>query len=190
MLHKQPVPSRPQIELHTPEVDFIENRLTEYHPAFDVSKVRYSNNQGQFVSIVPPCSQGLTVPNVSTPSQARPVPAPIAKMEFWDSIFLVAVKRLDEESDIKSKWSIRHLSKWDDIQATLEEAQNEYNFKNQPKTIAKARRAKHPRQSPYYSSTVREGCTKLRDCWSHCGCNKSHGGCECKSRTYSLNQSD
>ncbi|EKJ77467.1 hypothetical protein FPSE_02340 [Fusarium pseudograminearum CS3096] len=145
MMHTQPVLSRPsrrpQIELHTPEVDFIENRLTEYHPAFDVSKVRYSKNQGQFVAIVPPCSQGLTVPNVSTPSQARPMPAPIAEMEFWDNIFVIAMKRLDEESNIKSKWSIRHLSKWDDIQARLEDAQNEYNFNNQSKTVGKARRA-------------------------------------------------
>ncbi|UZP36825.1 hypothetical protein NXS19_004641 [Fusarium pseudograminearum] len=148
MLHTQPVPSRPsrrpRIELHTPEVDFIENRLTEYHPAFDVSKVRYSKNQGQFVAIVPPCSQGLTVPNVSIPSQARPVPAPIAEMEFWDSIFVVAMERLDKaskiESKIEPKWSIRDLSNWDDIQARLEEAQNEYNFQNQSKAIGKARR--------------------------------------------------
>ncbi|XEV04590.1 hypothetical protein FSHL1_009877 [Fusarium sambucinum] len=134
----------PHIELHAPDVDFIENRLPEYHPAFDVTKVRYNDNQGQFNAIIPTSSQGLVIPNVSTHTSVRPVPVSVADMEFWDDIFAVAMKSLNDESKAKykcdEKWDIRHLCGWSDIQTRLQEAEDEYNFINSSKSVGKFRK--------------------------------------------------
>ncbi|RGP68714.1 hypothetical protein FSPOR_5185 [Fusarium sporotrichioides] len=134
----------PRIQLHTPEVDFIENRLQEYHPAFDVSKVRYDDNEGQFIAIDSASSQRLMVPDAAIPTRVRPAPAPVSDMEFWDKIFAIAMERFNNDAKVKlkrdPKWDIRRLSKWSEIQARLEEAQGEYNFNNRSKSIEKARR--------------------------------------------------
>ncbi|KAL6918441.1 hypothetical protein FSST1_009936 [Fusarium sambucinum] len=136
--------SQSRIELHTSEVDFIENRLPEYHQAFDSSKVRYNESQGQFVAIIPTSSQSLVVPSAFTHTGARPAPTCVADMQFWEDVFAVAMKRLNNGSKVNckrdSKWDIRHLCKWDEIQTRLQEAKDDYDFKNSSKSFGKVRR--------------------------------------------------
>ncbi|KAJ3466703.1 hypothetical protein MRS44_004267 [Fusarium solani] len=134
----------PTFRLHTPAVDFIENRLPEYHEAFDVRRVRYDASQGQFVALIPAPSQSLMVPDASPPTQPRPAPAPVADMKFWDEIFPDAMELLNNETPTQSKyseeWGIRHLTKWQEVEAKLEKARQVYGFETGSQNVGKVRR--------------------------------------------------
>lgn len=134
----------PPFRLYAPEVDFIENRLPEYHEAFIPSKIRYDAGKRQFVGLVPGQSQNLIIPNASPPSQPRPVPGAVVDMKFWDELFPNAMEYLNSESTVQSKhdgeWGIRNLSKWQDVQAKLEKARQVYDFENSSQNVGKVRR--------------------------------------------------
>ncbi|KAF5020732.1 hypothetical protein F66182_7234 [Fusarium sp. NRRL 66182] len=134
------------IRLYTPAVDFIENRLPDYHEAFDPSLVRYDPGRSQFVALYPSVqSQSLMIPDVAISHQARPTPGPAGDMRFWDQIFPDAMKRLNEAPAIQYRgypqWDIRTLSKWDHVQAKLQKARQVYDFEeNSPQRVGRIRR--------------------------------------------------
>ena len=134
----------PPFRLYTPEVDFIENRLPEYHEAFHTSNVQYDASKRQFVALVTVPPQSLIIPDASPLPQPRQEPDSVADMKFWDEIFPSAMERLNSESTVQSKydaeWGIRHLSKWQDVQAKLEKARQVYDFEIGSQTVGKVRR--------------------------------------------------
>ncbi|KAI0457387.1 hypothetical protein F5B21DRAFT_93390 [Xylaria acuta] len=144
----------PTFVLHTPAVDFIENRMSEYHPAFDVSGFRYSPTQSQFVALAGPTtvmhvagpSTLAPPPTAPTPPRPRPTPGSINNMDFWSEVFPEAMNRLGQEplSDsseaYRLQWGIRHLSVWPDVQAKLDMAQRDYDFRNGQQHVGKFRR--------------------------------------------------
>lgn len=148
-----PPGSSPQpFVLYTPAVDFIENRMSQYHEAFDTSGFRYSPNRNQFVALAPPPGgvmqppgpSSLTVPYVPAAPEPRPTPGSINDMGFWGVVFPVAMRRLNEEplprAGYQPQWGIRHLSVWRDVQAKLDMAQREYDFHHGSKNVGKFRR--------------------------------------------------
>ncbi|KAI1748401.1 hypothetical protein F4782DRAFT_534505 [Xylaria castorea] len=144
----------PAFVLHTPAVDFIENRMSEYHPAFDVNGFRYSPTQSQFVPLAGPTM------HIASPSTLAPPPPPpaaltpprprsthgsINNMDFWTEVFPEAMSRLNQESMPESEvcgrqWGIRHLSVWPNVQAKLDMARRDYDFRNGQYHVGKFRR--------------------------------------------------
>ncbi|TRX87794.1 hypothetical protein FHL15_011316 [Xylaria flabelliformis] len=122
----------PPFILHTPAVDFIENRMSEYHPAFDVSGFRYSPTQNQFVPLT-----NSHVASTSTlappPPRPRSTPGSINSMDFWSEVFPEAMNQLNKGSLLDSngwQWDIRRLTAWPDVQAKLDMARRDYDFRN------------------------------------------------------------
>ncbi|RMJ07753.1 hypothetical protein CDV36_012649 [Fusarium kuroshium] len=116
-------PSRslvPKIELQSPAVDFIDNRLPKYHPAFANRSTRYDSNLGRYVAAskvamtisdapevtAPAADLGEGIPAVDMALPPRPLPSPIEAMKFWDAIFddsmekfKVIVKGIDDPAE-------------------------------------------------------------------------------------------
>ncbi|KAK2054093.1 hypothetical protein LY76DRAFT_597262 [Colletotrichum caudatum] len=146
----------PAFQLHSPAVDFIENRLHQYHPAFDARYVQFSPSQGQFVPRWPVLSdsslpQGIMTATMagsdllSLPRQSpRPTPSAVNDMLFWHEIFPRAMEILNTDTsscEIKdTAWKIRHLSTWADVQETLTRAQQRYDFYSGPEKVGRFRR--------------------------------------------------
>ncbi|KAI0872212.1 hypothetical protein GGS24DRAFT_468408 [Hypoxylon argillaceum] len=145
-----PRSSAPTFILHTPAVDFIENRMSQYHPAFDTTGFRYSPTQSQFIPVSSPSN--VTYPSILAPLPAspalpspRPTPSSTNDMGFWASIFPEAIKRLNQEplpysGPYQRQWGIRHLSMWPDVQAKLDMARRDYDFYNGQQHVGKFRR--------------------------------------------------
>ncbi|KAJ8110804.1 hypothetical protein ONZ43_g5783 [Nemania bipapillata] len=152
----QASPSRslaPTFVLHTPAVDFIENRMTEYHSAFDTTGFRYSPTQSQFipdstpvaVTHVPGPSTLAPLPASPAPPSPRPTSGSINDMSFWVGVFPEAMNRLNQDplpysGPYQPQWGIRHLSAWPDVQAKLDMARKDYDFYNGPQKVGKFRR--------------------------------------------------
>lgn len=138
----------PSFRLYSPAVDFIENRLPQYHPAFDTRHVHFDPSRGQFMasaltplqnhSMIPQSmsSSSLVVaPSTQAPSPQqlpRPATGAINGMVFWNEMFPLVMEKLKLEpvpsSVTQSDWGIRHLSTWADVQAKLEMARRQYDF--------------------------------------------------------------
>ncbi|KAK2040621.1 hypothetical protein LZ31DRAFT_568576 [Colletotrichum somersetense] len=147
---------RPSFQLHSPAVDFIENRLHQYHPAFDAHHVQFSPSQDQFVPrrplpSDPSLSQGIMTATMagsdllSLPRQSpRPAPSAVKDMLFWHEVFPRAMEILNMDTsscEIKDPaWKIRHLSTWVDVQETLTRAQQRYDFYSGPQQVGRFRR--------------------------------------------------
>ncbi|KAK1530755.1 uncharacterized protein CCOS01_05858 [Colletotrichum costaricense] len=143
------------IRLQTPVVDFIDNRLPRYHPAFEYPERFHDGNGNRLVAISSgwssPTSSNHTVPFVPSdqaakskdlacpavlsprPSQqaARPLPPSIEDMTFWGLIWPKAMDRLRETPEASGRedkgFSIREAEKWADVTNTLDRARDKYN---------------------------------------------------------------
>lgn len=148
---------RPSFRQHPAAVDFAENELRNYHPAFDSRYVQFDPSRGCFVprsfsfenSLVPGNVSGSTlmVPSPPSPSQqaTRPAPSLINEMSFWGEVFPKAMQMLREypvpSSLDDSKWGIRRCSTWVEVQAQLDMARREYNFQHGSEHAGSFRRA-------------------------------------------------
>ncbi|KAI1130784.1 hypothetical protein F5Y10DRAFT_234803 [Nemania abortiva] len=148
-----PSSSAPTFVLHTPAVDFMENRMSEYHPAFDTSGFRYSPTQSLFVPLtnqttvmhVPGTSTLALPPTGSAAPRPRPVPGSINDMGFWAEVLPQAMEKLNQKplpysGPYQPQWGIRHLSVWPDVQAKLDMARKDYDFHNSQEHVGKFRR--------------------------------------------------
>lgn len=127
-------------------VDFVENRMSKYHPAFDTSNIRWSHGQNQFVTLVPwQQSVAVTVHDtLDVPSQPapRPLPEPIHDMNFWEDVLPPAIQKLSLLPTPKhgaNDWNIRGVSAWKEVEDKLELAQQHYNFRSDRKHVQSAR---------------------------------------------------
>jgi hypothetical protein len=140
--------SPPAIKLWSPAVDFIENRMWQYHPAYDANNFSYDPVKGQFVVAAPGSmtglSSGLATANIPGPAQPRPAPGVVNEMIFWDEVFPLAMIQLNKTQVHKqltaSQWGIRHCSNWPDVQAKLEIARQSYDHDFGPEHVGKFRR--------------------------------------------------
>lgn len=142
----------PSFRLHTPTVDFIENRLPQYHPAFDTRYVEFDASKARFVpsstiTLAPRGSPGtLITPGVHSSPQESPrqVPGMLYDMTFWQELFPKAMDMLKADPKPKSaedkSWGIRHLSTWADVQAKLDIALEKYDFHHGSQHVSKFRR--------------------------------------------------
>jgi hypothetical protein len=147
----------PSFRLHSPAVDFIENELPDFHPGLDARRLQFNPSQDRFVPRVMAYDNALVRQNASTsmlsvpdrlpPSQqvARPATGLINEMGFWNEVFPKAMQMLQEDSVPSglddSMWGIRRLSKWADVQAKLEMAQQKYEFQSASQPVGGIRRA-------------------------------------------------
>lgn len=143
------------IRLQTPAVDFIDNRLPRYHPAFEHPERFHGEDGNQLIAIGSDWSSPTTFDHTTSfvpsdqaaksqdlvgpamlsprPSQqaARPLPPSIEDMRFWESIWPKAIDRLSETPEAPGRkdkgFSIRGAKKWADVTNTLNRARDKYN---------------------------------------------------------------
>jgi hypothetical protein len=138
----------PPIKLWSPAVDFIENRMWQYHPAYNAQGFSYNAVQGQFVAVAPSsmtsASSSLTALNVQAPLQPRPAPEVVNDMNFWSEVLPKAIEELNKteapKQGLQSHWGIRHCSNWPDIQAKLDMARRDYDYIHGPQHVGRFRK--------------------------------------------------
>ncbi|KAF4454437.1 hypothetical protein F53441_3064 [Fusarium austroafricanum] len=134
----------PSINLQPPAVDFIDNRLDSYHPAFATPPSRYDPSRGAYIvceghysseSITDPASGSRP----STPQNAQIPPRqlaaePMAALKFWDTLFPLAMDQLKEEHptepDVKQEFKIRDKADCTSVFDQLEKAKDIYSKKD------------------------------------------------------------
>ncbi|KAM0544547.1 hypothetical protein ACHAPJ_011764 [Fusarium lateritium] len=145
-------PSRssiPSINEQPPAVDFIDNHLDSYHPAFATPPSRYDPARGIYIVCDPHSSESLTMlstahsastspmrPLSSVPHDVRIPPRQLAEelmaaLEFWDKLFPHAMDRLKiehpTEPDIKQTLKIRDKTDCTSVFDQLEKAKEHYS---------------------------------------------------------------
>lgn len=134
----------PSINLQPPAVDFIDNRLDSYHPAFATPPSRYDASLGAYIvceehcssqSLVSPASgsRPTTPQNVQIPRRQL-LAEPMDALEFWDTLFPLAMDLLKEkhstEPDIKQEFKIRDKTDCTSVFDQLEKAKDSYSKKD------------------------------------------------------------
>lgn len=117
----------PRVNLQPPSVDFIDNRLDEYHPAFKAnSSVQYDQTVGHY-TVTPPGAQMLEPASEQSlpPRQALPE---VGQLKFWDTLLPEAMNRLRKKPTLtlKPEYLIRDKTSWEDIHGQLQKAQELY----------------------------------------------------------------
>lgn len=137
----------PSINLQPPAVDFIDNRLDCYHPAFATPPSRYDPNQGAYIVCEQRLSSGPLINSAefisgsrpSTPQNAQIQPRefaaePMDALKFWDTLFPLAMDQLKEEHptepNVKQEFKIRDKKDCTSVFDQLEEAKNSYSNKD------------------------------------------------------------
>lgn len=140
----------PDMESQSPAVDFIENSLNNYHPAFSTPPSRYDPSSGAFVALSPPAGNtasaystppaSATTSDVCNPSQIlistispRPSYQPLQALELWDMLFSRAMTQLNQlhpqEPDhlLESGQRIRDKTDWTQVFDQFQKSKNEYS---------------------------------------------------------------
>lgn len=117
----------PRVNLQPPSVDFIDNRLDEYHPAFKTnSNVQYDPAVGHY-AIMPPGALMLEPVSEQSmlPRQALPK---AGQLKFWNTLLPEAMDRLRGKPILKLKpeYLIRDKTSWEDVHDQLQKAQELY----------------------------------------------------------------
>jgi hypothetical protein len=149
---KTPQGREPDLQRQSPAVDFIENSLDKYHPAFSTPPSRYDPYLGGFVlrdstdvsstslahamavavhdgghSPVPESALAAATHLNIVP---RPTPQKVDALEFWDTLFPQAMAQLlkahphEPENLLKSGYRIRDKKTWTEVFDQVEAAQN------------------------------------------------------------------
>ncbi|KAF3062870.1 hypothetical protein CFAM422_010313 [Trichoderma lentiforme] len=127
-------------------VDFIDNRLPNYHPAFMNSTSHYDTEVGKYVpntqvAVSTESSGAISLSNSSEPldygiSSPRPNWTNIEALKCWNDLFPAALKRLISTSPepsgrSKSEYSIRQgKNDWNAVYNALENAKAKYEQSN------------------------------------------------------------
>ncbi|KAI1662238.1 hypothetical protein F4813DRAFT_396912 [Daldinia decipiens] len=138
----------PNLQTQYLAVDFIKNRLDEFHPGFAIPVSRYDSQLGVFMVTTTqleqypsPNLEALQGPNnpkledpvdVAEELQSRPLAKPAEAKKFRDAIFPLAMAKLGNESPeepknrIRTGYSIRGKNGWKDVYGQLERARAVY----------------------------------------------------------------
>lgn len=127
----------PVLEQQSIAVDFIDNKLPQYHDIFAGATTQYDRSTGhsQPASMMTGLrnishGQGYAVPKSGPPP--RPQPSAVAHMSFWIDIFPSAMESFNAENPNEPKrrsdfpYSIRHSTAWTDVYSRLLAAQQAY----------------------------------------------------------------
>lgn len=118
------------ISSQTPEVDFIDNRLSQYHPEFSVPGVAYDLQRNRYLANTSFMEQNGADNTLET--APRPVPSSVDKMKFWATIFPLAMVSLEAQypveprGRVESGYSIRNTSSWGQVETQLQRAREAY----------------------------------------------------------------
>ena len=122
----------PKVHAQPLAVDFIDNHLPEYHPAFKNTESHFDRASGQYVSSLPAASMaGDSPPPDSEEIRHSRLPPPVAAMKFWNHIFEPAMDILKDEDQypkpkLKPEFNIRDKDSWSDVHATLQKAREKF----------------------------------------------------------------
>ncbi|OQV08649.1 hypothetical protein CLAIMM_12882 [Cladophialophora immunda] len=133
----------PELGRQSLAVDFIDNRLGKYHPGFATPPARYDPALDSFIISSPPADAMQSQQTFATPQQGnvhigpRPVPKPVAALQFWNFLFDRAMgefKLASEEPKGREKagFSIRDKTNWAAVFDQLEKARDFYSGKKRP----------------------------------------------------------
>ncbi|KAI1075124.1 hypothetical protein F5B20DRAFT_560861 [Whalleya microplaca] len=127
-----PFPEIPSagIDARSLAIDFIDNRMYEYHEAFKNPPTRFDSSLRAYVPIAQKDLQMQTPTSQSTKfdETPRPPPSSLDGMIFWASIFPAGMNDFKTQYPIEPKGrcesgrSIRSLANWNDVYDILEEA--------------------------------------------------------------------
>ncbi|KAK1637798.1 hypothetical protein BDP81DRAFT_347230 [Colletotrichum phormii] len=148
--------TQPSFTLHSPAMDFIENRMQQYHPAFDARRVQFDPAEGLFrprfqnslgaVISQQATSAMLDVTHLPSATQrsVRPMMKSVSDMAFWKAVLPNSMELLRGETSpcvIKHpEWGIRHLTTWPDVEGKLDSARQKYEFHQGHAHVGKFRR--------------------------------------------------
>ncbi|KFZ04780.1 hypothetical protein V501_08982 [Pseudogymnoascus sp. VKM F-4519 (FW-2642)] len=136
----------PDLQLQSLAVDFIDNRLDKYHPAFSTPPARYDPARGSFMPVLtsrPETTmqsqqqqqQPSTTPRADDVQLIpRPRAEPAKALKFWDSLFVRAMNKFTAGPDAAKEpggraeagYSIRDKKDWTAVFDTLQEAKQCY----------------------------------------------------------------
>lgn len=134
----------PDLQLQSLAVDFIDNRLDKYHPAFSTPPARYDPASGSFIAVPTPQpdttmqsqqQQPSTTPQVDDVQLSpRPLAEPAKALKFWDSLFVRAMNKFttgpkaagEPDDRVKKGFSIRDKKNWTSVFDTLQKAKESY----------------------------------------------------------------
>lgn len=129
-------PCIPDLARQPPAVDFIDNRLPDYHPIFANPPAKYDLVSGQYIRIPPPDPmQGGALPPTSTsPTEIlrRPELKAVKAMGFWKDVFNDAKRQfIAENPDLKGRYSksphnIRGKKTWTEVYTELDKTRADY----------------------------------------------------------------
>ncbi|OBT85447.1 hypothetical protein VE02_06171 [Pseudogymnoascus sp. 03VT05] len=143
----------PDLQLQSLAVDFIDNHLDKYHPAFSTPPARYDPARGSFMPVLTP-RPDTTMQSQQQPSTTpraddvqlipRPRAEPFRALKFWDSIFIHAMNKFTAGPDaakepggrVEAGFSIRDKKDWTAVFDTLQEAKQCYFHKKGIKCTA------------------------------------------------------
>lgn len=120
----------PALQDQTPEVDFIDNRLPTYDPAFDGSPSAFDSVSNRYVPRVLPSSILGLVPPSAQAQAAVIIPDTKLSMKFWDNLFPNAmgqlVKTVPEPRNLSKSGGIRTATSWKEICDRLHASKDTY----------------------------------------------------------------
>jgi hypothetical protein len=127
----------PNIHLQPPSVDFIDNRLQDYHEAFKNRQAQYDAALRRYAPAPPAASMPTSPPPTKPAGEQLPQPRKllpaVAAMVFWTFIFADSVKKFAEDHPDEPKYryedgySIRGKESWEDIYSELQRARESYD---------------------------------------------------------------
>ncbi|KAF8861121.1 hypothetical protein BDZ45DRAFT_740720 [Acephala macrosclerotiorum] len=129
--------SVPSVHLQPPSVDFIDNRLQDYHEAFRNPQTRYDPLLRRYVPVLPAATMLSKSHPIMTASEQLPQPRKlhpaVEAMRFWTFIFDDSMKKFKELYKEEPKrraqdgYSIRSKTNWEDIYSQLQKARESYD---------------------------------------------------------------
>ncbi|EMD86518.1 hypothetical protein COCC4DRAFT_115804, partial [Bipolaris maydis ATCC 48331] len=136
----------PTLSKRAPTIDFIDMRLSKYHPAFSSQSVRYDPMSRHYVPasqvLVANMNNSLATPPASNAQPSgnglpqRPEWTDTSAMKFWNEVFPDAMIKLKSMKEPKGRpetlYHIRDKPNWDAIYHTLESARAEYQKSGNP----------------------------------------------------------
>ncbi|KAI2606539.1 hypothetical protein GGR54DRAFT_436977 [Hypoxylon sp. NC1633] len=126
----------PRLQHQPVAVDFVDNRLPEFHPAFSHSRQKYDAGLDRYVSPSSkmqgdqPGPKTLVPVHVDSQDVCGP-PEIMLSMRFWERVFPDAMDRFEKTSQepkhrSDSGYSIRGLDDWDQVYEKLESCRGKY----------------------------------------------------------------
>lgn len=135
----------PDLQLQSLAVDFIDNRLDKYHPAFSTPPARYDPARGSFMPVLTPrpdttmqSQQHQQLSTTPRPDDVQLIPRPPAEpakaLKFWDSLFVRAMNKFtagpnavkEPGGRAEAGYSIRDKKDWTAVFDTLQDAKQCY----------------------------------------------------------------